>query len=720
MHTKRIDLRSMGKQWRGIALVALVTVALGPVGSAQTDVAKPATAAPVIPQEIRFSGSAPDRAGDTVEAVFRVYAAAEGGDPMWSETQHVTVDANGSYTTLLGSATQGGLPQSLFAGGQARWLGVSIERAEELPRSPLTSVAYAMKAGDAQTVGGLAAGSLVTKADLAQLVDSDAFPGVAPAQDKLQIQSDTTPAGSGTASYVPLWTASSTLGNSAIYQSGTKIGVGTTTPLAALHVVTQGNNVAYFTNSAAHSSGAGGGMIGYSDSGAALSSGDRMGYFLVGGATDSNHDLANSVGILGFATEKWSSTSQGGALSFATTPDGSTASASRAERMRIDQDGNVGIGTSTPAVKLEVDGAAKFDGLITFAPGQTFPIPSSGVTNTMLQHPSLTVAAGTDLTGGGSVALGGSTTLNLDTTKVPQLAAANTFTGNQTVNGNLGVTGAATITGTGSFLASTSLAQLIVNNGGAATTTTGAISGNSSTVSGTGGLYLAASNAVLAGNNTGLLFVGPTSGQWEQGPSTTGGPTNFMSIALNSSTTAATNISFNTPVGVPVQTGRYGGSFTNTLDDGNNNMTVLGWVWQKGRDYIQSNPSNPAGTSRTSFTMMGLGSTVKLTPAFSGSVVIRIDSEAKNTVDGNGIQFEVFYGTGVAPSNGSSTTGTQAGPTFERDFWGPNVLVGFGTNLKITGLTVGTAYWFDIALKSLGTGSSNATIQNIELYVEEI
>ncbi len=326
------------------------------------------------------------------------------------------------------------------------------------------------------------------------------------------------------------------------------------------------------------------------------------------------------------------------------------------------------------------------------------------------------VTAGTDLTGGGT---SGTVTLNLDTTKVPQLNTANTFTGNQTVNGSLGVTGGATIDGAVSFLAPTS-PQLIVNSGGSGTTSTGEISGNSSTTSGSGGLFLAASNAWNVGNNTGLLYVGPTSGQWEQGPSSTGGPTNFMSIALNSSATAAGNISFNTPVGVPVQTGRYGGPFTNTLDDGNNNMTVLGWIWQKGRNYLQSNPPNPASTSNTSFTMMGLGSTLTITPEFSGTVVIKIDSEAKDTVDGNGIVFEIFYGTGTPPSNGASTSGTQVGPIFERDFWGPNATVGFGTNLKITGLSVGQTYWFDIAIRSLGTGSSNATIQNIEFYIEEI
>ena len=109
-------------------------------------------------------------------------------------------------------------------------------------------------------------------------------------------------------------------------------------------------------------------------------------------------------------------------------------------------------------------------GVFSFATGQTFPgtgtvtniasgtgltggpitntgtlsIATAGVTNAMLQHSAVTVNAGTDLTGGGAVALGGTTTLNLDTTKVPQLNTANTFTGNQTVNGNLSATGVVT------------------------------------------------------------------------------------------------------------------------------------------------------------------------------------------------------------------------------------------------------------------------------------
>ncbi len=69
----------------------------------------------------------------------------------------------------------------------------------------------------------------------------------------------------------------------------------------------------------------------------------------------------------------------------------------------------------------------------------TIGIAPSGVTNAMLANPSLTMATGTGLTGGGTVALGGSITLSLDTSKVPELTTANSFTGNQNVTGNLAV-----------------------------------------------------------------------------------------------------------------------------------------------------------------------------------------------------------------------------------------------------------------------------------------
>ena len=92
---------------------------------------------------------------------------------------------------------------------------------------------------------------------------------------------------------------------------------------------------------------------------------------------------------------------------------------------------NVGIGTTTPAYTLDVQGTGNFTGLVNFNSAQTFP-GTGTITG---------VTAGTDLTGGGT---SGNVTLNLNTAAVPQLNVANAFTGNQTVNGNLSATGVVT------------------------------------------------------------------------------------------------------------------------------------------------------------------------------------------------------------------------------------------------------------------------------------
>jgi len=131
----------------------------------------------------------------------------------------------------------------------------------------------------------------------------------------------------------------------------------------------------------------------------------------------------------------------------------------------------------------------------------TLSIATGGVSNTMLANPSLTVVAGTALTGGGSVALGGTTTLNVDTTKVPQLNAPNVFTANQTVNANLYVNG---LFGTGVTLTGSAPTFM-----GAGNNPNSQGSGNSLTVSG-GSAAISASNApggdliLAAGNGNGL------------------------------------------------------------------------------------------------------------------------------------------------------------------------------------------------------------------------
>ena len=144
---------------------------------------------------------------------------------------------------------------------------------------------------------------------------------------------------------------------------------------------------------------------------------------------------------------------------------------------------------STGTVTSVATGAGLTGGPITSI--GTLSIPNGGVTNMMLANSSVTVTAGTDLTGGGAVALGNSVTLSLDTTKVPQLgASSNTFTGSIT---------ASSFTGSGSGLTGLNAGNLSGTVPTAALTGTYniAISGNAATAT-------SATTAATAANATDL------------------------------------------------------------------------------------------------------------------------------------------------------------------------------------------------------------------------
>ena len=66
----------------------------------------------------------------------------------------------------------------------------------------------------------------------------------------------------------------------------------------------------------------------------------------------------SSAAISGWSSEAHSATNVGGYLRFETTPNGPTG---RLERMRIDENGNVGIGTTSPLYRLHVLGTAGVD-----------------------------------------------------------------------------------------------------------------------------------------------------------------------------------------------------------------------------------------------------------------------------------------------------------------------------------------------------------------------
>src|SRR5438128_873046 len=111
-----------------------------------------------LPHLIKYSGVLKHTDGrarsSSVGVVFSIYDKEDAVAAVWLETQIVTVDDTGRYTVLLGSTKIEGLPASIFSRGEARWIGVQAEGQAEQPRTLLVSVPYALKAADADTLGG--------------------------------------------------------------------------------------------------------------------------------------------------------------------------------------------------------------------------------------------------------------------------------------------------------------------------------------------------------------------------------------------------------------------------------------------------------------------------------------------------------------------------------------------------------------------------------------
>jgi trimeric autotransporter adhesin len=379
---------------RTLALLAILSSILLPYAASQTEAPTPAASAlTAVPPLVPYSGQVEGRTGQT-SATFLIYKDQTGGEPLFTESQIVSLDPTGHYKVQLGAANPNGLPFDLFATGEARWLEVQIAGQPAEPRTLLASVPYALKAADAATLGGLPASAFALAGS------NTAVANVLPGGVSPDAATTVTTTG-GTANKVAKFSGANTIVNSILYDNGTEVGIGTTSPTATLTV---------------------------------------DGTVALDGATTFNG--AAVLGATGTATSTHSYSSQ--LLKAYTSAYNSSTKA--VVQPRFEWQAEVkGNNTSTPAGTLNLlesntaTGAVETgfyfnsDGTINFAPGQTFPGTGDGTITG--------VTAGTDLTGGGT---SGNVTLKLDTTKVPLLAANNAFTGNQTITGNLTASGTAT------------------------------------------------------------------------------------------------------------------------------------------------------------------------------------------------------------------------------------------------------------------------------------
>ena len=218
------------KHYLSILLIACLCLTLVAASDAQVQSnSTPGSSAGSIPHLVKFGGTVKDEAGHPKNGIvgitFALYRDQQGGVPLWLEIQNVQTDSRGNYTALLGSTSPEGLPTGIFTLNDARWLGIQVEGQQEQPRTLLVSAPYALKAGDAETLGGKPLSAF-------QLVPPQSSAESAQQPVPLAEQTNEITCASGTAcqaAFIPLFTAkggSAKVGDSIITQTGTTVNVG--------------------------------------------------------------------------------------------------------------------------------------------------------------------------------------------------------------------------------------------------------------------------------------------------------------------------------------------------------------------------------------------------------------------------------------------------------------------------------------------------------------
>jgi hypothetical protein len=137
---------------------------------------------------------------------------------------------------------------------------------------------------------------------------------------------------------------------------------------------------------------------------------------------------------------------------------------------------------------------------------------------------------------------------------------------------------------------------------------------------------------------------------------------------------------------------------------------------------VAFSPAQPAGTTSTTMVMAGIGSACTYTPVLTGKVLVRITGIAGTATAVASVNLQGYYGTGTAPGNGRTLTGTAFGPgavSVRAQTTTATGLASFVLEGQISGLTFGAKHWIDFAFLT-GSSSAQANVSNLYIVVQEI
>ncbi|MDB9779260.1 hypothetical protein OAB54_03315 [Flavobacteriaceae bacterium] len=304
------------------------------------------------------------------------------------------INSTGSGNTALGyrageTLTTGS--NNILIGKNANVSSNNLSNATVIGANAIVDASNKIRLGDSnitniETSGSITAGAITipnTDGSANQILKTDGSGTLAWATPSAGIS------GSGTANMIPKFNGSSTtLGNSSIFDDGTNIGIGTTIPAGLLHLKAASGDAKAIIS--------------------AYGEGDEAHLMLKTGGINKTAVVATGISNWGRTDLRFILNSYTNANSYGLSDT----------KMIIKNDGKVGIGTDSPAQKLDVTGSIKFSGAL-------MPNNSSGSSGQVLTSSGSGAPTWTTPSAG----ISGSGTAN----RIPKFNGSSTVLGNSSI-----------------------------------------------------------------------------------------------------------------------------------------------------------------------------------------------------------------------------------------------------------------------------------------------